>query len=363
MQKEPIFDKRIENVNILAEEEIMTPDELKALYVHSEKAIQTVISGQTTVKNILDRKDHRLFIVVGPCSIHDVDMAMEYAIKLKKLADEVDDTLYLVMRVYFEKPRTNIGWQGLINDPYMDGSCIIEDGLKKARKLLLDIAELGLPSAGEALDLISPQYVQDLISWTAIGARTTESQCHRKMASGFSSAVGFKNGTDGYLSIAINALKSMQHENNFLSVNPPGNVSIVRTKGNDYGHIVLRGGKKGPNYDRAHIAEYEMDLRKSGFPENIMVDCSHDNSANDPAKQSGIMDDISKQILQGNKSIIGLMIESNLEWGSQSIPEDLTTLKYGISVTDACIDWAETEKIIKKMRNKLKVVLSERMQK
>ncbi len=242
-------DKRVENINVFAEEALLAPMELKGLHPLSEKAVETVMRGQNAVKNILRRKDHRLFVVVGPCSIHDVKAAREYAEKLKNLGDEVEDTLLLIMRVYFEKPRTRIGWQGLINDPCLDNSCRIEEGLKLGRGLLLDLAELGLPAAGEALDLVSPQYVQDLISWTAIGARTTESQTHRKMASGFTSAVGFKNGTGGNLDVAINAMQAAAGSNNFLSVDPAGRVAVVRTKGNPHTHIVLRGGDEKPNYD------------------------------------------------------------------------------------------------------------------
>ena len=255
--------KRIENLNVYTEEPLLTPVELKKRFPLTDKAVQTVMTGQSTIKNILDRKDPRIFVVVGPCSIHDVEAARDYALRLKKLADEVDDTLFLLMRVYFEKPRTKTGWQGLINDPGLDGSGKLEEGLTLARELLLYVADLGLPAAGEALDLVSPQYIQDLFSWTAIGARTTESQTHRKMASGFSTTVGFKNGTNGNLTIAINAMHTAANPNSFISVDPEGHVAVIRTKGNKYTHIVLRGGESGVNYDADSIAGCENGIKGS----------------------------------------------------------------------------------------------------
>lgn len=322
--------------------------------------MNTVSRGREVIRNILDGKDHRLFLVVGPCSIHDVKAAHEYAERLKKLAAEVSDTLFLVMRVYFEKPRTTVGWKGLINDPYLDDTFKIQEGLHIARQLLLDIAETGLPSAGEALDPISPQYLQDLFSWSAIGARTTESQTHRELASGLSSAVGFKNGTDGSLTVAINALQSVSRPHRFLGINQQGSVSIVTTKGNTYGHVVLRGGNGKPNYDSVNVAICEQELRKAGILPNIMVDCSHANSNKDPALQPLVMTNVANQILEGNSSIIGLMVESNLGWGSQSIPDNLDDLKYGVSVTDACIDWDTTATAIRDMHAKLKDILPNR---
>ena len=342
-----IVDERIENINIIAEEKIITPTELKDKYPHSEKAALTVMEGQQTINNILAGKDKRKFVVVGPCSIHDPKSAIEYAEKLKKLADEVSDKLFLVMRAYFEKPRTTVGWQGLINDPHLDGSCKIEDGLILARKLLIDIAEMGLPTAGEALDIITPQYVQDLFSWTAIGARTTESQSHRKMASGFSCAVGFKNGTDGSIDVAVNAIKSALHPNNFVSIDPDGHSAIVRTKGNSNLHIVLRGGGGKPNYDSTSIKQCEETLLKAGLPLKIMVDCSHENSNKDHAKQKEVMQDVAKQISEGNKSIVGLMIESNLNAGNQSSAQTPSDMKYGVSITDSCLSFEDTEEAIR----------------
>lgn len=350
------MDLRIENLNIVSETEIVHPDKIKAEYPLTASTVETVMEGQRTIKNILDGSDPRMFVVVGPCSIHDVKAAREYAEKLKILADEVKDTLYLVMRVYFEKPRTSVGWQGLIADPYLDDSYNIEEGIRVARKLLIDIADLGIPTAGEALDLVTPQYIQDLFSWTAIGARTTESQTHRKMASGFSSAVGFKNGTNGDYDVAINAILAASHENNFVSINPEGNVAIVRTTGNAHTHIVLRGGHSGPNYDAKHIAACEKQLKHACLPQNIMIDCSHANSHKVPSNQLIVMDDVAEQIKEGNQSIKGIMIESNLNAGNQCIPKNLDELQYGVSVTDACIDWEATENALRDLSEKLKAV-------
>lgn len=353
-------DLPIDDLNIASNVTLITPEQLKEKLPLTEQALKTVSHGRQVVRDILDGTDHRLFIVIGPCSIHDLKAAHEYADRLKALADEVSDTLFLVMRVYFEKPRTTVGWKGLINDPYLDDSFKIEDGLHIGRKLLLDLAEKGLPTATEALDPISPQYLQDLISWSAIGARTTESQTHREMASGLSSAVGFKNGTDGGLTVAINALQSVSSPHRFLGINQQGGVSIVTTKGNSYGHVVLRGGNGKPNYDSVSVAVCEQELAKAKIKANIMVDCSHANSNKDPALQPLVMDNITNQIADGNTSISSLMVESHLGWGNQSICEDLTQLKYGVSITDACIDWDATEKSIRSMRDKLKDVLPKR---
>ena len=353
-------DLPIDDLNIASNEALITPEQLKQELPLTDTARHTVSLGRQVVRDILDGKDHRLFVVVGPCSIHDVKAAHEYAERLKVLADELSDTLYVIMRVYFEKPRTTVGWKGLINDPYLDDSFKIQDGLHIGRKLLCDMAEMGLPTATEALDPISPQYLQDLISWSAIGARTTESQTHREMASGLSSAVGFKNGTDGSLTVAINALQSVSSPHRFLGLNQQGQVSIVTTKGNRYGHVVLRGGNGKPNYDSVSVALCEQELSKAGIRPNIMVDCSHANSNKDPALQPLVMENVANQILEGNNSIIGLMVESNLGWGNQSIPKDLCDLRYGVSVTDACIDWDSTEKALRSMRAKLKDVLPKR---
>lgn len=346
-------DKRIENLNIQVEQPIITPTELKKQFPLTENIINTVHAGQMTVKNILSREDKRQLVVVGPCSIHDVEVAKDYARRLKELSKEVEDTLYLVMRVYFEKPRTTVGWQGLINDPFLDDSCQLEEGLKQSRELLTYIAELGLPAAGEALDIVTPQYIQDLFSWTAIGARTTESQSHRKMASGFSSAVGFKNGTDGNVKIAIQALESVASPHNFVSIHPDGRVAVVRTNGNPHTHLILRGGK-GPNYDTESIAKYEAILEEKGFPKSIMVDCSHANSGKIAANQPMVLQSVGEQIANGNNSIMGVMIESNIHHGKQSIPGDIRELKYGVSVTDECLGFEETAEILRQFRDRIK---------
>ncbi|MAB23368.1 3-deoxy-7-phosphoheptulonate synthase [Pseudomonas neustonica] len=353
-------DLPIDDLNVTSNEILISPEQLKAKIPLSEAAQKTVIESRQVIRDILDGKDHRLFIVIGPCSIHDIEAAKDYAARLKVLADEVKDTIYLVMRVYFEKPRTTVGWKGLINDPYLDDSFKIEDGLHIGRQLLRDLAEMGLPTATEALDPISPQYLQDLISWSAIGARTTESQTHREMSSGLSSAVGFKNGTDGSLSVAINALQSVSSPHRFLGINQQGQVSIVTTKGNPYGHVVLRGGNGKPNYDSVSVALCEKDLEKASIAPNIMVDCSHANSNKDPGLQPLVMENVANQILEGNNSIVGLMVESHIGWGSQSIPKDLSQLQYGVSVTDACIDWDTTVNSVRSMSEKLKAVLPER---
>ncbi|MCD9460745.1 3-deoxy-7-phosphoheptulonate synthase [Marinibactrum halimedae] len=347
----------IDDLNVVSQELLITPDTLKNDIAISEKAAQTVTKGRTTVRNILDRKDHRLMVVIGPCSIHDVQAAKDYAERLKALAEEISDTIFVIMRVYFEKPRTTVGWKGLINDPYLNDSFKIQEGLHIGRQLLLDVAELGLPTATEALDPISPQYMQDLISWSAIGARTTESQTHREMASGLSSAVGFKNGTDGSLTVAINALQSTANPHRFLGINGDGQVSIIHTRGNPYGHVVLRGGNGKPNYDSVSVSVCERELNDAGITPNIMIDCSHANSNKNHELQPLVIENAMNQIIEGNKSIIGLMIESNIGPGNQSIPENLEDLTYGVSVTDKCIDWNTTERCLRTLHDKLKTVL------
>jgi|TARA_R110000822_G_scaffold60287_4_gene150195 3-deoxy-7-phosphoheptulonate synthase len=350
----------VENINIRSQDVLITPKALKDEIPVTDAARKTITEGRTTIQNILDRKDHRILVVIGPCSIHDIKAAKDYANRLKALSDEVGDTLYIIMRVYFEKPRTTTGWKGLINDPYLNDSFKITDGLHVGRQLLLDVAELGLPTATEALDPISPQYMQDLISWSAIGARTTESQTHREMASGLSSTVGFKNGTDGSLTVAINALQSVASPHRFLGINSEGSVSVVTTEGNPYAHVVLRGGDDKPNYDSVSVSIAEQELKGAGIPSNIMVDCSHANSNKNHELQPLVMENVTNQILEGNQSIIGIMVESNLKAGNQKITENLDDLEYGVSITDACIDWETTEKSLRDMCEKLKNVLSER---
>ena len=351
----------VHNINVASQDILITPEQLKQALPMSAAVHDTLTDSRQVIENILERKDHRIFVVVGPCSIHDPAAAMDYARRLKTLAAELSDTLYIVMRVYFEKPRTTVGWKGLVNDPHLDDSFKIEEGLHIARKLLLDILELGLPTSTEALDPISPQYLQDLISWTAIGARTTESQTHREMASGLSSAVGFKNGTDGGLTVATNALNSVAKPHRFLGINRQGQVSVFTTKGNPYGHIVLRGGSAGPNYDSVHIRLCEEALDKAGVPRNIMVDCSHANSNKQPELQPLVVENVANQILEGNDSIIGLMVESNLKAGNQSIPDNLDDLEYGLSITDGCIDWQATETCLRDMRDRIRDILPRRM--
>ncbi|MCA3141619.1 MAG: 3-deoxy-7-phosphoheptulonate synthase [Betaproteobacteria bacterium] len=353
--------QQLYNVNVLSQDVLATPTEIKRRVPLTARAEQAVLAGRHTVEQILDRQDHRLMVVVGPCSIHDPVAALDYARRLKALSDEIGDTITVVMRVYFEKPRTTTGWKGLINDPHMNDSFDIEHGLQMARKVLVDINELGLPAGTEALDPISPQYLGDLVAWSAIGARTTESQTHREMASGLSTPVGFKNGTDGGLQVAINALLSVSKPHSFLGINAEGNVAIVRTRGNGYGHIVLRGGAKGPNYDSVTISLVEKELARHSLPANIVVDCSHANSNKDPSLQPLVLQDVVAQIVEGNRSIVGVMLESHLHAGSQPIPSDLSRLAYGVSVTDGCIDWESTAQALREARVRLKDVLPGRV--
>jgi 3-deoxy-7-phosphoheptulonate synthase len=344
----------IENANILSFAAMPSPATLHAKLPLSSIAGATVADGRAALRNIIDRKDDRLFVVVGPCSIHDPIAGLDYARRLKALQAEVADTMLLVMRVYFEKPRTTTGWKGYVNDPDMDDSFRVDVGMEKARRFLLDVSELGMPAATEALDPIGPQYLGDLIAWTAIGARTTESQTHREMSSGLSTPVGFKNGTDGDISIAVNAILSSAHPHSFLGINAEGIAAIVRTRGNAYGHVVLRGGDGRPNYDSVSIALAEQALTKAKLPANLVVDCSHANSYKNPELQPLVMADVINQICQGNTSLVGVMIESNLVGGNQKIPSDLTQLKYGCSVTDGCIDWDTTEAMLRDAAAKLR---------
>lgn len=349
----------LENINISAVKTLISPQQLKQKIPLSAEVRRTVFQGRKTIKDILQRQDNRLLVVVGPCSIHDIAAARDYAQKLKQLASRVEKSLYLVMRVYFEKPRTTVGWKGLINDPHLDGSFAIEEGLHIARKLLLELAEMGLPTATEALDPISPQYLQDVISWSAIGARTTESQTHREMASGLSMPIGFKNGTDGSLTVAINALESVRQPHGFLGMDQSGRVSVIKTQGNPDAHIVLRGGNNRPNYEAHYVAKAEQALQKAGLATNIMIDASHANSSKDPALQPIVAEDICRQIRAGNQSIIGMMIESFIGWGNQKLTNP-DQLKYGVSITDACIDWETTEKTMMQLHQQLQDVLPQR---
>ena len=336
----------INNVHISSEKVLVTPEELKLEIPLSQAAYHYVLNARKTVADIVHKRDSRVLIVAGPCSIHDIESAKEYALRLKKLHDELSDEFYILMRVYFEKPRTTIGWKGMINDPDMDESFDVEKGLRQARELMIWLAELGLPVATEALDPISPQYMSELVTWSAIGARTTESQTHREMASGLSMPVGFKNGTDGKLGVAINALESAASGHRFMGINQKGQVSLLQTAGNPDGHVILRGGK-APNYDAKSVAECERQLHAAKLNARLIVDCSHGNSLKDHRKQQGVCEDVFSQILQGNKSIIGVMLESHLNEGRQSSDKPMSELAYGVSVTDACMDWATTEQILR----------------
>lgn len=343
-----LFNTHIENSHIL-----ITPQQIKFKLPLTDPAEKTVLRARKEIEAILEGHDSRRFVVVGPCSIHDVKAAEEYAERLKTLSEQVKDKLLLIMRVYFEKPRTTVGWKGLINDPDMDDSFHIERGLLIARSLLIKLAELGLPTATEALDPIIPQYIGELISWSAIGARTTESQTHREMASGLSMPVGFKNGTDGSVKVALNALESARVPHNFLGINQRGQVSIFKTKGNAYGHIILRGGGGQTNFDTVNVKLAEEKLKEANLPPKIVIDCSHGNSNKDYKLQAFAFENVVQQILDGNTSIVGMMLESNLDEGNQPIPSNLEQLKYGVSVTDKCIGWEETEKIILAAHEKL----------
>ncbi|MCK9283565.1 MAG: 3-deoxy-7-phosphoheptulonate synthase [Rhodocyclaceae bacterium] len=339
--------QQTENLNIESFTPMPTPEDVHARVPMSAAAEKTVVAGRRTLEAILDRRDPRLFVVAGPCSIHDADAGLDYARRLKQLADEVTDRIVVVMRVYFEKPRTTTGWKGYINDPRLDDSFHIEEGMIKAREFLRAVNEIGLPAGTEALDPISPQYLGDLIAWTAIGARTAESQTHREMSSGLSTPVGFKNGTDGSVDTAINAILSAASPHSFLGINGGGNTAIIRTRGNRYGHLVLRGGGGRPNYDTVSVTIAEEALKKAKLAQNIVVDCSHANSYKKPELQPLVMTDVIHQVRQGNRSIVGLMIESHIEAGNQPIPADLAQLKYGCSITDACVDWPTTEAMLR----------------
>ena len=351
----------LENINVEGLQVLMTPERLKGQWPASKAAQASVGRARQAVNAVLNRDDPRLLVVVGPCSIHDADAAKDYGERLAALSHEVEDALLLVMRAYFEKPRTTVGWKGLINDPYLDDSFRVSDGLQIARRLLLELAELGLPLSTEALDPITPQYLQDLISWSAIGARTSESQTHREMASGLSSAVGFKNGTDGSLDAAINALGSVAEPHRFLGINPAGQVAVIETRGNPNAHMVLRGGTNGTNYDRASISACEAAMRRAGLTPTIMVDCSHANSGKDPSAQPAVARDVLGQVREGNGSIVGIMLESHIHSGSQRIPDNLDELRYGVSVTDGCIDWATTEALLREAADALRPTLARRV--
>lgn len=341
-----------DNINIAKFEPLLTPFELKTKLPLSLKASEGVTKHRETIQDIMDRKLNKLIVIVGPCSIHSSEEALEYAQKLSDLNKRIDDKILIVMRVYFEKPRTTIGWKGMIYDPELNESCNMATGLEKARKLLLQIDELGLPTATEILDPVTAQYIADLISWAAIGARTTESQTHRQLASGLSMPVGFKNTTDGSIKTAVEAIQSAIHKHAFLGLLEDGRTGIFHTKGNAYTHIVLRGGANGPNYTSEYIAYTRELLKRMGLKPNIIIDCSHANSNKLASKQKEVLRDIINQKISGEESIVGVMIESNLLYGKQNHAEK-EKLKYGISITDECLGWDDTETLLLEIYSKL----------
>ena len=346
--------KRTTNLNVRSMTQIIAPADLKQVFPLAELDAEFVTQSRQQVKDIIHNRNRRLMVVVGPCSIHDPQAAIDYARRLAKLNHELADQLLLVMRVYFEKPRTTIGWKGLINDPDLNGSHQISKGLGVARNLLCTVTNLGLPIACEMLDPITVQYLSDMVSWGAIGARTTESQPHREMASGLSFPIGFKNGTDGNLQIAVHAIDAATHSHNFLGIDRDGRTAIVETNGNPDGHMVLRGGGGKPNYDAENITHAEALLAKAGLQPSIMVDCSHANSYKDHARQEDVLNNVLEQLAQGNRSINSLMVESYIEAGSQPLSDDIDALQYGMSITDKCIDWPTTERLLRQAHASLK---------
>ncbi len=339
--------KLIQDVNIVGTTALTSPADLKRELPASDAAAQAVYDTRRTLASILQGTDKRLVAIVGPCSIHNEQIAMEYAERLKKLATEVQDQILVVMRVYFEKPRTTVGWKGLINDPHMNDTFDMATGLRIGRKILLNVAELGLPAASEVLEPITPQYIADLISLASIGARTTESPTHRQMASGLSMPVGFKNSTEGSLEVAINAMQAARAGHRFLGIDNEGNTCVVETRGNALGHLILRGGRTGPNYDEASLAEAARLLNEANLPPRFVVDCSHANSQKDYTRQPEVWHDVIRQRVAGNETIVGLMLESNLKAGKQSLGSDPSALEYGVSITDGCISIDETEALLR----------------
>jgi 3-deoxy-7-phosphoheptulonate synthase len=334
---------QLDDLNIVDTDVVPPPDAMCRRIPVPDPAARTVEGGRKAIQNILRGTDERMFFVVGPCSVHDPEAALDYARRLKQLADSLADELLIVMRVYFEKPRTTVGWKGLINDPAMDDSFQISRGIEIGRQLLVDINAIGLPAGTEALDPTMPQYLGDLVAWNAIGARTTESQTHREMASGLSTPVGFKNATDGDLDVAVNAMLSASRPHAFLGVDRHGRVAVIRTRGNGYGHLILRGGNT-PNFDSVAVAQARAALHKASLPENIVIDCSHGNSKKDPSLQPLVLRDVIGQVVDGNRAIKGVMLESNLFEGAQKLNGG--PLRYGVSVTDACIGWETTEQCL-----------------
>ena len=344
--------KKITDINITSKTQLPTPVELCNKIQRSSNVEQFVVETRNAINKIIFGDDPRLLVVVGPCSIHDLESGREYAERLAKLSQELSDRLLIVMRVYFEKPRTTVGWKGLIMDPKLDGTSDIPLGLEIARSFLTEVLELGLPTATELLDPITPQYIADLICWSAVGARTTESQTHRQMASGLSMPLGFKNATNGDLKVAINAIQAASQPQTFLGIDNAGQANAITTKGNPNCHIVLRGGSDGPNYSAADVADAQEKIAKDNLEPAIMIDCSHANSNKDHELQASVFHDVVDQSIT-NKKIIGTMLESNINSGKQAFPQDKENLQYGVSITDACIDWETTEQLLRDAYNKL----------
>ena len=354
MQPSPARD-----VNIMKTEPLISPVELIKEMPLTTETEAAVLSGRRQIQAVLRGDDPRFLVITGPCSVHDEDAALDYASRLKALSDELSERILIVMRVYFEKPRTTVGWKGLIYDPHLDDTFDINEGIRKARSLLMKVSELGLPTGTEFLDPIVPQYLAGLVSWAAIGARTTESQTHRQMASGLSMPVGFKNGTDGSAQVAVDAMISARAEHAFLGIDHFGQTCIIHTNGNPYGHLVLRGGNSGPNFGSDAILQANELLSKSGVPSQLLVDCSHGNSNKDHKRQSIALQDIIEQRVAGNSNVIGCMLESNINAGNQKLGNNLSELQYGVSVTDACIDWSETEELLRWAYDRMQGVIKQ----
>jgi 3-deoxy-7-phosphoheptulonate synthase len=338
--------RETQNLRVVDTKELQSPNQITSELPLSDRAASTVVQSRSEIEDVLAGRDPRRLVIVGPCSIHDPEAALDYAGRLLKLRERVRDSLLIVMRVYFEKPRTTVGWKGLINDPHLDGTFDIPTGVRVGRTLLRDLAEMGLPTATEMLDPIMPQYIADLVAWAAIGARTTESQTHREMASGLSMPVGFKNGTDGSLGVAINAMISASQPHSFLGIDGEGRVGVVRTSGNPYAHLVLRGGSRGPNYGEADVRAAAAALTRAGLNPGVVVDCSHDNSGKDPSRQPEVMLDIGAQLRSGSANVLGVMLESNIVAGRQELRGSKGDLTYGQSITDGCVDFATTERML-----------------
>jgi 3-deoxy-7-phosphoheptulonate synthase len=341
--------QKTSDINVVETRALPSPAALLAEIPKQEAQAEFVARARQDIRRLIFTDERRFLLIVGPCSIHDLEAGRDYARRLSALAREVADRVMIVMRVYFEKPRTTVGWKGLIMDPHLDGTHDIAAGLRLARRFLLDVLDLGLPTATEFLDPITPQYIADLVCWSAIGARTAESQTHRQMASGLSMPLGFKNGTDGSIQTAINAIRAAAQPHTFLGINLDGAASAIVTRGNPDCHIILRGGSSGPNYSAAHVAQAEELLAKVGLPKAVLVDCSHDNSFKQPERQPEVMREVLAQIAAGNRSIMGAMLESNLFAGSQPFPQPISQLRYGVSITDGCIDWPTTEALVREI--------------